>query len=134
MVLSKQEIEFAKRIVILESLVHETAPLQKKLTELKAREPNSDKPFFRLAIVGYEIMKVFGSLEHAVVYAERFRGNPKMFNQELKNAQLEIGDCFVQLIMLCKTYELDVWKTLEMGVKHLEERHRDFEMKGWTEV
>lgn len=52
----------------------------------------------------------------------------------MKNAQLEIGDCMVQLSLLCKTYELDIWECLKMGVQHLEERHKDFEVKGWTEV
>lgn len=134
MVLSKVEIEDAKKYVILESLVHESRPSQKRLDILKQQEPSSDKPFFRLAIIGYEITKSLGSLERAIVYAERFKNNPELYNQEIKNAQLEIGDCFVQLIMLCKTYNFDVWKTLELGVKHLEERHIDFEEKGWSEA
>lgn len=134
MVLSKHEIRWARDKIDLECLVKETKPLQDKLIELKKREPNSDKPFFRLAIIGYEIAKVFGSLEHSVVYAERFKTNPELFNQEIKNAQLEIGDCFAQLILLARTYDLDIWDTLKMGVQHLEERHEDFKMKGWTEV
>lgn len=27
----------------------------------------------------------------------------------------------------------DIWNTLDLRVNHLEERHKDFERKGWTE-
>lgn len=134
MVFNKKELDYAKNVVGLEIISHETKFLQKKLAELKAHEPTSDKPFFRLAIIGYELAKSFGSLEHAIVYAERFKTDPKLYNQEIKNAQLEIGQYFIQLVLLCQTYHLDVWKTMEIGVKNLEERHEDFERKGWTEI
>jgi hypothetical protein len=134
MVLSKEEIKGVKDIINLEYLTHSTEPLQKRLTELKKNEPQSDKPFFRLAIIFYEIGKVFASLEHAIVYAERFKYDPTLYNQEIKNAQLELGDCFVQLSLLCKTYNLNIWETLELGINHLEERQIDFQNKGWTEV
>lgn len=134
MVLSKDEIDYAKNVVGLESISKSTLSLQKRLSELKAKEPTSDKPFFRLAIIGYELAKSFGSLEHAIVYSERFKNNPELYNQEIKNAQLEMGQCMIQLILLCKTYDLDVWKTLELGVRNLEERHEDFKRKGWCEI
>ncbi len=134
MVLSKKEIDYAKNVIGLEIISHETKSLQKKLSDLKAKEPTSDKPFFRLAIIGYELAKSFGSLEHAIVYAERFKANPELYNQEIKNAQLEIGQCLIQLVLLCQTYSLDVWKTMEIGVRNLEERHEDFKNKGWTEI
>jgi NTP pyrophosphatase (non-canonical NTP hydrolase) len=133
-VLSKHEIQSVKDIIDLEYLTHSTTKLQDRLSILKKNEPQSDKPFFRLAIIFYEIGKVFASLEHAIVYAERFKHDPALYNQEIKNAQLELGDCFVQLSLLCKTYNLDIWETLELGINHLEERHKDFEIKGWTEV
>ncbi len=134
MVFDKKELDYAKNIIGLEIISHETKFLQNKLRELKSREPTSDKPFFRLAIIGYELAKSFGSLEHAIVYAERFKTDPKLYNQEIKNAQLEVGQCLIQLIMLCQTYHLDVWKTMEIAVRNLEERHEDFKNKGWTEI
>ena len=134
MVLSKHEIEEIKDIINLECLLHSTKNLHNKLSDLKRQEPQSDKPFFRLAIIGYEIVKVLGSLEHAIVYAERFKDDPALYNQEIKNAQIELGDCFVQLCLLAKTYNLNIWDTLEMGILHLEERHEDFKRKGWCEI
>lgn len=112
--------------------------VSKNLTELKKKEPDSDKPFFRLAIIGYEIGKSLSSLEHSIVYYERFKqgiiDNDKEHKAYLKNAQLEIGDCFTQLELLCNTYNFDVLETRELGAQHLAERHEDFKAKGWTEI
>lgn len=104
------------------------------LEELYLREPTSDNPFFRLAIIGYEIQKTFGSLERAIVYAERFKHNPELRKQELKNAQLELGDAFTQLQLLAITYGFDIDETRMLGAHHLAERHEDFKIKGWCEV
>lgn len=112
--------------------------ISKKLTELKKKEPDSDKPFFRLAIIGYEFGKSMSSLEHAIVYYERFKqgiiDNDKERKAHLKNAQLEIGDCFTQLELLCNIYDFDIHETRELGAQHLAERHEDFKVKGWTEI
>ena len=104
------------------------------LKELKKREPTSDSPFFRLAIIGYEIQKTFGSLEHAIVYFERFKEDTAERRSYLKDAQLELGDCFTQLQLLAETYGFDIDETRKLGAQHLAERHKDFEIKGWTEV
>jgi len=108
------------------------------LPELKKREPASNNKFFRLAIIGYEIGKAFASLEHAIVYYERFNDgiidNDKEHQAYLKNAQLEIGDCFTQLQLLCLSYGFDIDETRLLGAQHLAERHKDFEVKGWCEV
>lgn len=108
------------------------------LKTLKAREPSADNPFFRLAIIGYEIQKTFGSLEHAIVYYERFKDGiidtEKEKNSHLRNAQLELGDCFTQLQLLALTYGFDIDETRAMGAQHLAERHKDFEAKGWCGV
>jgi len=104
------------------------------LRQLKRLEPTSDNPFFRLAIIGYEIGKAFASLEHAIVYAERFKNDEKSKQSYLKNAQLELGDCFTQLQLLCETYGFDITETRKLGAQHLAERHEDFKIKGWTEI
>ena len=123
-----------------ERLERRKVPIQvnEMLKELKKREPDSDKPFFRLAIIGYEIGKSFASLEHAIVYYERFNqgivDSVKERNAYLKNAQVEIGDCFTQLQLLCETYGFDIDETRLLGAKHLAERHEDFKVKGWYEI
>ena len=113
-------------------------PISKKLSDLKKKEPDSDKPFFRLAIIGYEIGKTLSSLEHAIVYYERFKqgiiDDEKERNAYLRNAQIEIGDCFTQLELLCNTYNFNVDETRALGAQHLAERHEDFKVKGWTEI
>lgn len=53
---------------ILAVKIRKNKQVDEALKELKKREPTSDSPFFRLAIIGYEIQKAFGSLEHAIVY------------------------------------------------------------------
>lgn len=115
-------------------LKQETDSIDNKLKELKRLEPTSDNPFFRLAIIGYEIQKAFGSLEHSIVYAERFKNDEKSRKSHLKNAQLELGDCFTQLQLLCETYGFDIYETRLLGVQHLKERHEDFKVKGWSEI
>ena len=117
---------------------HDSNKITSKLMDLKNKEPTSDRPFFRLAIIGYEFGKTMSSLEHEIVYAERFKqgivDSNKERNAYLKNAQLEIGDCLAQLQLLCITYGFDYIETRQLGVKHLEERHEDFKRKGWTEI
>jgi len=118
--------------------IHKNKKVDDDLTVLKAREPSSHNPFFRLAIIGYEIQKTFGSLEHAIVYGERFKDGivdtEKEQSAYLRNAQLELGDCFTQLQLLSMTYGWDIDETRELGLKHLAERHEDFKRKGWTEI
>lgn len=134
--LEKNSIDFTIEAIRRERINRRTIPEQvnKILPEIKAREPRSDSPFFRLAIIGYEIGKTFASLEHAIVYAERFKDDEKMKKAELKNAQLEIGDCFTQLQLLCLTYGFDIDETRMLGAQHLAERHEDFKLKGWCEI
>lgn len=126
----------AFRLIYEQKLTHElpNATLNETLRELKRLEPTSDNPFFRLAIIGYEIGKAFSSLEHAIVYAERFNNDEKSRQSHLKNAQLELGDCFTQLQLLCETYGFDITETRKLGAQHLAERHKDFKIKGWTEI
>lgn len=123
---------------ILELQIRKNKQVDELLRALKAREPSSDNPFFRLAIIGYEIQKTFGSLEHAIVYYERFKDGIKDTEKErnayLKNAQVELGDCFTQLQLLAETYHWDIDEVRVLGAQHLAERHKDFEVKGWTEV
>lgn len=123
----KQEYKLQK-IVITEDDIDET------LRQLKKLEPTSDNPFFRLAIIGYEIGKAFSSLEHSIVYTERFKNDKKSRIAHLKNAQLELGDCFTQLQLLAETYNFDITETRKIGAQHLAERHEDFKIKGWTEI
>jgi len=118
----------------LESYFHKSIQLDNSLKELKRLEPTSDNLFFRLTIIGYEIVKAFGSLEHAIVYAERFKNDNKSRQAYLKNAQLELGDCFTQLQLLCETYGFDLTETRLLGLQHLKERHEDFKLKGWVEI
>jgi hypothetical protein len=134
--LEKDSIDFAIKSIREERTNRRKIPEQinKVLPEIKAREPTSNSPFFRLAIIGYEIGKAFASLEHAIVYAERFKDDLTMRNAELKNAQLELGDCFTQLQLLCITYGFDIDETRLLGAQHLAERHEDFKLKGWCEV
>ena len=108
--------------------------IDETLRQLKRLEPTSDNPFFRLAIIGYEIGKAFASLEHSIVYTERFKNDEKSKQSYLKNAQLELGDCFTQLQLLCETYGFDITETRKLGAQHLAERHEDFKIKGWTEI
>ncbi len=77
--LKKDSIDFTIEAIRRERINRRKIPEQvnRILPEIKAREPSSDSPFFRLAIIGYEIGKTFASLEHAIVYAERFKDDEK---------------------------------------------------------
>ncbi len=127
-----------ERDSILALKIEKNKKVDDLLRELKKREPSGDNPFFRLAIIGYEIQKTFGSLEHSIVYYERFKDGIQDTDKEkachLKNAQLELGDCFTQLQLLALTYGFDIDETRELGAQHLAERHEDFKRKGWCEI
>ena len=108
-----------------------------RLQELKNNEPTSDNLFFRTNIIMYE----FGDLCRSIVYAERFKNNKTLFRDGFKNTntilsegKLAMADIITQLRMLCLSIEWNFDELSELGIKHLEERQKDYIRDGWNEV
>ena len=111
--------------------IHENIDeVDKLLKILKKNEPTSDNLFYRLSIIAYEI----GDLHKAVVYAERFKNDPKIRASYLANGKLAMADSLTQLFLLCETLGWDFYKLRKLGAEHLEERHKDFEQNRWSDI
>ncbi len=116
----------------------QTSNFEKILKELKKNEPTSDNLFFRTNIIMYE----FGDLCRSIVYSERFKDNNntlfrdgfKNTNTILSEGKLAMADMITQLRMLCLSLEWNFDELSEIGVKHLEERQKDYIRDGWNEV
>lgn len=109
------------------------------LKYLKSQEPASDNLFFRCSIIGYE----WGDVQRAIVYANRFfeENSKVMFRDGFKDkstilaeGKLAMADLFTQLHLLCISLDWDIDELRKLGIKHLEERQKDFERDGWAEV
>ena len=112
--------------------------IENKLIELKKNEPTSDNEFFRTNIIMYEL----GDMCRAIVYAERFKNSNKTLFKDgfkepsiiLAEGKLAMADMITQLRMLCLTLKWDFDELSNLGVKHLEERQKDYIRDGWNEV
>jgi len=104
--------------------------VDKLLEELKRNEPTSDNLFYRLSIIAYEI----GDLHRAIVYAERFKDDPKMRTGHLANGKLALADALTQLYLLCISMKWDFHELRKLGADHLAERHQDFKRNGWSDI
>ncbi len=108
------------------------------IKELKKNEPTSDNEFFRTNIIMYE----FGDLCRSIVYAKRFKDTDKiLFRDGFKNCdtilsegKLAMADMITQLRMLCVSLNWSFDELSELGIKHLEERYKDHQRDGWSEV
>lgn len=87
-------------------------------------EKDKKTPIDRFAILNKEIAMVGYELLKAKVF-------PQDANAHLANAKLELGDTFVQLIMLCYDLNLFPRDVLKLGIQHTWERFKDFEEQGW---
>ena len=116
----------------------QTSGFENRLKELKKNEPTSDNTFFRTNIIMYE----FGDLCRSVVYAERFKNSNKTLFRDgfkdtstiLSEGKLAMSDMITQLRMLCLSFEWNFDELSELGIKHLEERQKDYIRDGWNEV
>lgn len=111
-------------------IIEQANDIDKLLAELKKNEPTSDNQFFRLSIIAYEM----GDLHRSIVYAERFKNDPKIRAGHLANGRLALADALTQLYLLCMSLEWDFHALRKLGADHLAERHRDFERDGWSEI
>ncbi len=108
------------------------------IKELKKNEPTSDNEFFRTNIIMYEL----GDLCRAIVYSKRFKDSDKiLFRDGFKNCdtilsegKLAMADMITQLRMLCISLNWSFDELSELGIKHLEERQKDHQRDGWSEV
>ena len=116
----------------------QTSNFEKILKELKKNEPTSDNLFFRTNIIMYE----FGDLCRSIVYSERFKDNNNTLFRDgfkdtstiLSEGKLAMSDMITQLRILCLSLEWNFDELSELGIKHLEERQKDYIRDGWNEV
>jgi hypothetical protein len=83
--------------------------------------------FYRLNIIGYEL----GDLMKDIAYMHRF---PKETDAHRANAKLSLADLIVQISLLCDELGFNEDELKELGWKHLEEKYKEFEQRGWVEV
>ena len=88
------------------------------------KEPKADM-FFRLNIIFYEL----GDLSRDIVYMHRF---PDERIAHKANARLSLADLFTQLSLLCKELDFNEEKLRKLGWRHLKEKYKEFEKRGWT--
>jgi len=130
-----QEMRKKRRELPKEKL---TLNFEHRLQELKNNEPTSDNKFFRTNIIMYE----FGDLCRSIDYVERFKNSNKTLFRDgfkdtktiLSEGKLAMADMITQLRMLCLSFEWDFDNLSELGIKHLEERQKDYIRDGWNEV
>ena len=94
--------------------------------EYRRKEPKAHI-FFRLSIISYEL----GDLHRDIAYMYRF---PKESSAHRANVRLSLGDLMVQLSLLCDELGFNEEEIKELGWKHLEEKYKEFERRGWVEV
>ena len=98
--------------------------LERNVRTLHAIEKDKKTPIDRFAILNKEVAMVGYELLKAKVF-------PQDANAYLANARLELGDAFVQMIMLCYDLNLIPRDILKLGIQHTWERFQDFEEQGW---
>jgi NTP pyrophosphatase (non-canonical NTP hydrolase) len=97
-----------------------------KAKEFRAKEPQAHI-FFRLSVITYEL----GDLHKDIVFMHRF---PKEKEAHKANAKLSLADMLVQIFLLCDELGFDVEELIELGWKHLEEKYKEYERRGWVEI
>jgi hypothetical protein len=94
--------------------------------EFRAKEPKAHI-FFRLSVISYEL----GDLHRDIAFMNRF---PMEKDAHKINAKLSLADMIVQIFLLCDELGFDERELEELGWRHLEERYKEFESRGWTEI
>lgn len=95
--------------------------LNKLVFELKCTG-KSDSISGRMNIVTYH----WGKCVRDVIYSLRFPEDRKVY---LKNAELNIGDTVIMLIMLCQDLGFDFSDVVELGFKHTSEKFKEINEK-----
>jgi len=109
----------------------EAIDITEELYKLYRKEPPSSKQriVLRTAIMGYEL----GDIQQFAVRNTQERLPDEVKKAYEENAKLGMADLITQCLMLCFDLGWSSHEILLLGLKHLKERHKDFEQYGFGE-
>ena len=108
----------------------EVVEITKELRRLLNKEPQMEnRCIMRAAIMGYEL----GPIQQFAVYNGRLKMSEGRLRGYEENAKLGMADLITQCRMMCLENGWNFDEIQKMGLDHLKERQKEFEMDGWAE-